>query len=159
MPNFLEHLRKSNENLVFLEKISNFDNYWDWKVTVSFYVALHLINAHIAKKIDAHYRSHNKVENAINPFNEMSPTKLNDDIYKSYIKLQNLSRRARYLVHDKPDEKSDNVFFTYDKHFKKSIIHLDNIISFFENEYNYHLNTIQLPKYIEVNEVNHIKFH
>lgn len=120
------------------------ESHWDWHVTVSFYAAVHLINAHIANKSDQHYRSHELVNNAINPFNPVSTTKFSEELYTSYMKLQNLSRRARYLCHDDPRNRDVRAFLTYDKHFSKSIIHLDRLISFISSEYSVNFTLINL---------------
>lgn len=160
MPDYNEHVRRSNENLQFLEKIRDFDNYWDWKVTVSFYSALHLINAHIAIKIDHHYRTHNQVEKVINPFKNLSTTKLDEDTYTSYMALQNLSRRARYLVHEKRTENNRSAtYFTFDKHLKKALYHLDKVISFFEKEHKIPISRIKLPKNLTVKDAKCIEFY
>lgn len=108
---------------------------WDWQVTVSFYTAVHLVNAHIATKVNQHYRSHELVNNAINPFNQVSATKFSEELYTSYMKLQNLSRRARYLCHDDPKNREEKAFLTYDKHFSKSVFHLEKLINFISTEY------------------------
>ncbi|MEP3387734.1 MAG: hypothetical protein ABJO02_06085 [Reichenbachiella sp.] len=136
MASFDEHINQAQSNLSFLDSINKSnDSFWDWHVTVSFYTAVHLINAHIAKKSNQHYRSHELVNNAINPFNSISTTKFSEELYTSYMKLQNLSRRARYLCHDDPKNRDIKAFLTYDKHFSKAIIHLDKIINYMVAEY------------------------
>jgi hypothetical protein len=145
LASFEEHIKQAKSNLGFLEKVNNqINSNWDWQVTISFYVAVHLINAHIAKKANQHYRSHELVNSAINPYKQTSITKLSEDLYTSYIKLQNLSRRARYLCHDNPRNKDSNAFLTYEKHFSKSITHLDNLINFISDEYKTTINPVNL---------------
>lgn len=135
MPSFSEHISQSKRNLKFLELINSTDNsYWDWQVTVSFYCSLHLINAHIAQKVNLHYRKHEEVNNIINPYTN-SPCPLPEDIYLSYMKLQGLSRRARYLIHEDKSNKSETNHFTYDKHLCKAIKHLDNLMKYFQKSY------------------------
>lgn len=141
MATFDEHINQAKKNLTFLTSVNHsIDNSWDWQVTVSFYVSVHLMNAHIAKKIDQHYRSHEDVNNALNPFVEVSLTKLDEDTYKSYIKLQGLARRARYLCHDNPKVRETTVCFTYDKHFSKAIKNLDKLVTFITSEYGVEFN-------------------
>ncbi len=140
MGTFKEHIHQSQSNIGFLSKIStNLDNCWDWQVTVCFYSALHLINAHIVIKTDANYLSHSKVDELINPYNTISLAKLDEKIYMSYIKLFQLSRRSRYLLSEnfKKGEKLgvQIACVTYSKHFKKAIYHLDIIINFIKNDY------------------------
>jgi len=136
LASFNEHIKQAKSNLKFLNSVNDkIQNQWDWQVTVSFYTAVHLINAHIAIKSNQHYRSHELVNNSINPFNPTSITKLPEDLYTSYMKLQNLSRRARYLCHDDPKNHDQSAFLTYDKHFSKAVTHLDKLLSFIAKEY------------------------
>ena len=136
MASFEEHINQAKNNLAFLSKVNETSqSQWDWQVTISFYSALHLINAHIAITAEHHYRSHEAVNNAISPFNQTSIVKLTEELYTSYMKLQNLSRRARYLCHEDPSNKAVNAHPIYDKHFAKSIYHLDKIISFVSAKY------------------------
>lgn len=145
MASFNEHIEKVKANLTFLENVCrNEPAYWDWKVTISFYSAVHLINAHIAQKTGLHYRSHEQVLSAINPNETLSVCKLDEERYLSYAKLRNLSRRSRYLVSDQDKIKDDKAFLTYDKHFAKAIKHLDNLISFINKEYELNLQEIQV---------------
>ncbi len=102
-----------------------------------FYAAVHIINGHIASKHNLHYRSHKQVKNAISPYKSIPiGTEVSPELYKCYVKLQNLSRRSRYLCLD-ADEVPENeiCYLTYDKHLKKAIVQLDKIISFIVDEY------------------------
>lgn len=136
MASFTEHISQAKGNLGFLNLVNGkINSNWDWQVTISFYIAVHLVNAHIAKKSNQHYRSHELVNNAINPFLPLSTAKFTEELYTSYMKLQNLSRRARYLCHDDPKNRENKAFLTYDKHFSKSIIHLDKLLEFMSVEY------------------------
>ncbi|WP_148660839.1 hypothetical protein [Marinilabilia salmonicolor] len=110
-------------------------DFWDWKVTICFYVAVHLVNSHLAKTINAHYRSHIDVNQAINPYNELSPSKVPENIYLAYKKLQGLSRRSRYLVHDNPQNHDSREFLTYDKHYAKAVKNLDKLIQYIKVSY------------------------
>ena len=101
MATFQEHIDQSNNNLDYLSNINNLINdRWDWQVTVSFYCALHLINAHIVQKTNKNYLSHSQVSSAISPYNLLSLSKVDEEIYLSYTKLFQLSRRARYLLNE-----------------------------------------------------------
>lgn len=145
MASFDEHIIQAKSNLRFLHSVNDkVDNHWDWQVTITFYIAVHLINAHIARKSNQHYRSHELVNNSINPFNPTSITKLTEELYASYMKLQNLSRRSRYLCHDDPKNRDKGAFLTYDKHFSKAITHLDKLLHFISNEYSISFDTTSL---------------
>ncbi len=145
MATFDEHINQAKKNLKFLTSVNkSIEDSWDWQVTVSFYVSVHLMNAHIASKSDQHYRSHEDVNTALNPFTEFSLARLDEDTYKSYIKLQGLARRARYLCHDNPKVREVNASFTYDKHFSKAIKNLDKLVGFISCEYGVSFNTTQI---------------
>lgn len=140
MGNFNEHIDQSVSNLDFLAKVNeSIDGNWDWQVTICFYSALHLMNSHIVDKTGRNYLSHSQVSEVINPYNQLSIAKLDDETYKSYNKLFQLSRRSRYLLNENFKKKGavdvQPASITYDKHFKKSIYHLDKIISYISNNY------------------------
>ena len=137
MATFIEHIQQSKKNLSFLSKISTeVSDCWDWQVTVSFYTALHLINSHIAAKTQANFLTHSRVDEVINPYNKLSVARLDEDIYTSYTKLFQLSRRSRYLLNENY-KKSDIIpaSLTHSKHVKKSIHHLQKILGFIKKEY------------------------
>lgn len=76
-----------------------------------------------------HYRAHNEVKNAL--FTDSSPSKIPEEIYLAYAKLEGLSRRARYLISENPNNYNQNAFFTYDIHFAKAVKNIDKIIHYF----------------------------
>lgn len=130
MPSLGEHFNQAKNNLLFLEQVNQqISGYWDWQVTICFYIALHLVNAHLVDKVQQHYRKHYDVEGAINPFGNFS-CKFPKDEYYSYMALKGLARRSRYLVHDDKNNLSTNVHFTYDKHLARSVRHLDVLIKY-----------------------------
>lgn len=142
MAQFSDHVTQSKKNLAFLSSINqNVADCSDWQVTVCFYTSLHLVNAHLAN-FEMQYRKHIDVKHALNPVNQLSLAKLPEDIYVSYMALQSLSRRARYLVEEKDTNlKSSVAFLIYDKHLSKALRHLDKIITYFSALYQ-----LQIPK-------------
>ncbi len=135
MASYESHIEQAKKNLAFLIDINSSDSiHWDWQVTVCYYVAVHIANAHLAKVANLHYRTHEHVKNALSP-NPLSIAKLPQEIYLSYAKLEGLSRRSRYLCHDDPENKSDVGFFTHDRHFSKAIKNLDKFLSHFATLY------------------------
>jgi len=142
VPLFKDHIAQANSNLVFLENVNQkIASCHDWQVTICFYTAVHLVNAHLAN-YGLQYRSHEQVKNALNPETQLSATKIEEEAYISFVKLQHLSRRSRYLVKDgdNPPATSET-FFTYDKHFAKAIKHLDNLIIYFKSKLNIDCNS------------------
>jgi hypothetical protein len=142
MPQFSDHIKQAQSNLSVLKVINQASpTHFDWQVTVCFYTALHLVNAHLAK-YNQQYRNHTDVKHVLNPFNAVSVMKLTPDAYTAYTSLFSLSRRARYLINEKDDNLNSNTpFFTHDKHLAKSIRHLDLLCTYFDKEYN-----LNLPK-------------
>ena len=132
MPQFQDHIKQAKNNIAFLKDLNlKIDSYHDWQVTVCFYIAVHLANAHLAKN-GLQFRKHSSVNHALNPEVQTSITKIDEDTYLAYMKLFNLSRRSRYLTSEnQKDAKSDDSFPTYDKHFAKALRYLDKILSYF----------------------------
>jgi len=135
MATFSDHIAQAKHNNGFCEFIcKNSDAFYDWRVTVNFYTCIHLINAHLAYIEDAHYRRHSDVEDAINPYNK-GTCSLPKEIFLSYKKLHNLSRRSRYLINEKMSNHEECVHHTSENHYKKSVNRLSEIASFFEEKY------------------------
>lgn len=134
---FDEHIAQATSNLKFLEAVDqNIKNYYDWQVTVCFYTAVHLVNAHLSKHA-LQYRQHKDVNHALNPEVAVSVSKLPFDEYAAYMGLQRLSRRSRYLVNEKDGKiSSEKGFFTYEVHLGRAIRNLDRLISYFSEKYN-----------------------
>lgn len=119
------------------------NEYWDWQVTICFYVAVHLVNAHLSKTCNLHYRKHTEVFNAISPYG-ISPAKFSEDDYVAFQTLYNLSRRSRYLINENPKYHNSIPFFTHEKHFSKSIRHLDRIIDLMKARHKVHVPEIKV---------------
>lgn len=135
MASFEEHSSQAVHNLKFLEEIGDSDDFWDWKVTVCFYIAVHLMNAHIVQKSNNYFRKHEQVINELNPKNKDSKCSLSIQNYKSYRKLYNLARRSRYLINDNFHDDDGRTCFTFDKHLAKAVKNLDNLLNYFKSEY------------------------
>ena len=138
MGTFTEHIQQAKQNLSFLSSVNeNINDRWDWQVTVCFYSAVHLINAHIVSKTSKNYLTHGQVSGVINPYADLSLGKLDEKTYTSYTKLFHLSRRSRYLLNENFDKSVDiqTACLTYDKHFKKAIHHLDIVIEYIKANY------------------------
>lgn len=148
LPQFDKHITQAKHNLLFLEHINQTSiTFFDWQVTVCFYAALHLVNAHLSLH-QMQYRKHVDVKDAINPKNQRSfniDSALPDNEYLAYTKLQSLSRRSRYLVNEKDANlSSDQVFLTYEIHLSKSLKHLNTIINYFCSKYQFDIIPIKI---------------
>lgn len=91
MPTTEEHIKKYNENRKLLDTNLNIENceFYNWIVTVSFYAALHLVEAKLAEdNIDStdHFARNNNVER----FSKFK------NIRNEYKTLYDKSRVARY---------------------------------------------------------------
>lgn len=135
MPSFEEHIVQVNRNLKFLANINkSVPDCCDWQITVCFYTALHLVNAHLSK-FGLQYRKHSDVNHAIN-FATFSPGRLPEDVYIAYMSLQSLSRRSRYLVNEKDNKlREERAFLIFEKHLAKGFRHLDLLLNYFNNLY------------------------
>jgi hypothetical protein len=136
MADFQAHITQAKKNLANLSEISlKINDSWDWQVTCAYYTAVHLMNAHLAKTVNLHYKTHVDVKKAL--YNDAWPCKIPDDIYTSYSILENYSRRARYLCHENIDSNDDTkAYLTYDKHLKKMLKNLDDILVYFTKTHN-----------------------
>lgn len=137
-----EHIEQVKKNLAFLEFVNNNTaNHFDWQVTIAFYTAVHLVNAHLSY-FGLQYLTHNDTKRQLNPLIDISLGKIPAEPYQAYIGLGNLSRRSRYLVNIK-DPKS-NVAMTYEKHLSKAIRNLDTLLFFFTDKYKWDIPTVVL---------------
>ena len=148
MPETNAHIKRAESNFSFLNFIKDSD-FNDWKVTATFYTALHIINAFIYDKVKLSYRTHKKVEEAINPYS-MSPCKLDEDTYSSYQSLFSLSKRSRYMISEKKANNSNETHLIYDKHVARAYRHLDTILKKFP-QYSKNIKKIEINN-IEIKE-------
>lgn len=136
MASFNEHVTQAKSNLAFLVNINQIEPpCWDWQITSCFYIAVHLVNAHLAHVANLHYQTHEQVKHMLNPNNSTSLGRLTEAVYLDYVKLEGLSRRSRYLCAEVKDPMNAVARLTYDKHFAKAIKCLDRLIIHFNDAY------------------------
>ena len=128
-----QHFEQAAANIFFLETINNnTKRAFDWEVTVCFYIAVHLVNAHLA-----HYgiiqTSHKRVGEVLDPKGIFS-CKLDTICFGSYLALTELSRRSRYKRLPGLND-SGNLLNTRENHFKKAIAELEILIAHFNMVY------------------------
>ena len=99
MQNFIEQAR---QNQIFHDEIHEKfpDRFFDWKITVLFYIAIHLVKAMAAQKKVRIGASHEDIANSIRPtqpgtFNRPSMP-ISQSAYNNYHSLYTYSRTARY---------------------------------------------------------------
>lgn len=136
MARFDDHILQAKRNLNFLSAINqSVSEYYDWQVTVCFYAALHIVNAHLAM-YNLQYRKHKDVNFALNFASQTSPARLPEEEYLAYTALQSLSRRSRYLVNEKDGKiGSTTPFLTYEIHLARALRHLNKLIHHFDTHY------------------------
>lgn len=93
-----KHIDQANHNVEFHNCInSNFqDKFTDWKITVLFYVAIHLIKALAAKNNKAIGSSHKEINANINPTNPNATFKISRKAWRSYQTMYQMSKNSRY---------------------------------------------------------------
>jgi len=162
VPQFSDHIDQAKRNLEFLQLINDGqEKHIDWQVTVCYYVAVHLINAHLSLH-NMQFRKHVDVKDAINPKKAESirnGTALQEKEYLAYVKLQSLSRRSRYLVNEKDDNlESDKAFLTHSVHYARALRHLNCLISYFNTEHNTNIKPITIVcDEIKQGELNYLQ--
>lgn len=157
MAKFEDHILQARKNINFLSAINNnVPDCLDWQVTTCFYTALHLVNAHLSKH-DMQYRKHVDVKDALNPEKQLSLTKIDEAYYISYISLQSLSRRARYLVEEGDRNlESTDAFLIYEKHLAKAFRHLDKLLGYFSTKYSLSFPKVEIKcDNIQYDELKH----
>ncbi|WP_147323511.1 hypothetical protein [Chitinophaga silvatica] len=134
MPEYSDHIHQSRKNLKFLEFVNNRTNqYYDWEVTTCYYVAVHLVNAHLSLH-ELQIRTHYDVMTILNqPEVEAS---IPGHVLFAYKKLQRLSRRSRYLVNERNANSTSSIAYCiHSSHLKKALEYLHTLIAFFKERY------------------------
>jgi predicted acetyltransferase len=93
-----KHIDQANHNIEFHSCIdSKFTGkFTDWKITVLFYVAIHLIKALAAKDKKNIGNSHKEINTGINPTNRNAVMKISRKAWRSYQTMYQNSKNSRY---------------------------------------------------------------
>jgi hypothetical protein len=93
-----KHIEQACHNENFHNSISeHFSNdYYDWKITVLFYVAIHYLKALAEQKRIKIGETHYEIENNINPIKNDAKMRITKGAWDLYRNLFNYSRTARY---------------------------------------------------------------
>ncbi|HVA99164.1 MAG TPA: HEPN domain-containing protein [Bacteroidia bacterium] len=123
-----KHINQAKSNQKFHNCIheSFTDDYYDWKITSLFYVAIHGMKALITKKGQKAGSTHEEIDNQINPKRENAKLKVSNTCWINYRNLYNYSRSARY------DGFTDIEIFKSDKKkdYEYSVKHLQDILKY-----------------------------
>lgn len=105
-----DFVNQLNHNVKFLcDQCENFpDKYFDWKVTSSFYVAIHAIKA-LAEKRGIYIGSnHQEIERNINPHRNNASMRISNTCWFGYVNLKNASRDSRYIAFEILEDHEDH---------------------------------------------------
>lgn len=86
---------KSNEKLLDYLNSNLSKEYYDWKITISFYTALHYISAY-ANHYNIILKNHKDYFEYLNPHNKKSQISFSNDAYISYQTMFRNCREVRY---------------------------------------------------------------
>ncbi len=93
-----QHIEKAAHNRNFHDTIDTHfnDQFYDWKITVLFYVAIHYLKALAeSRKIDIG-DTHHEIEQSVNPDRSTAKMRITKNAWREYKNLFNYSRTARY---------------------------------------------------------------
>lgn len=92
------HLTQASHNRQFHQCIDAEFNeqFYDWKITVLFYVAIHWLKALAAKKKIDIGETHYDIEQNVNPDRHNAKMRITKGAWREYKNLFNYSRTARY---------------------------------------------------------------
>jgi hypothetical protein len=92
------HQARHNQNFISDCTVTYPDAYFDWKVTATFYTALHLLRAFCVKRKVNPGRTHHDIANSLNPkrANGKQLTQFPQHVWDWYSSIQIYSEQARY---------------------------------------------------------------
>lgn len=133
MASFNDHILQANENISFLQQMNLQlkPRNCGWEVVVCYYIAVHLMNAHITDKLNQTFNSHNKV-NTVLFYDKHSPALITKQAFYAYKDLTRLSRIARYLFDIQAPQ---NKMIISAQHHQEAFVHLNNLIHYFNTLY------------------------
>ncbi len=93
-----KHLEQASHNLNFHQCIEEqfTDNFFDWKITTLFYIAVHWLKALSIKRGHDIGDTHIEIDRNVNPNREDAPYKIPRNAWRDYKSLQKYSHTARY---------------------------------------------------------------
>jgi hypothetical protein len=93
-----KHINQAEQNLKLLEHLKEHhpDCFFDWKVTISFYISIHMLKALAIHRGKILGGTHQEIFNALNPKAAKKLFQIPDIQWKNYYNLYQYSRTARY---------------------------------------------------------------
>jgi hypothetical protein len=119
-----QHIDQASHNQKFHDSIDTQfgELFYDWKITVLFYVAIHYLKALAAHKGIDIGETHYEIEQSVNPDRHSAKMRITRNAWREYKNLFNYSRTARYegITDFETFEKLKQTDHTY------CVQHLDN---------------------------------
>lgn len=127
-----KHYQQAVHNFKFFCEVHSKlpDVFYDWKITILFYTAIHLLRALMDNRGIKVDNSHIALRNAINPNKPSSISPVKPHCYSSYVYLYNASQDARYSGFLEPDRRKKYLL----KKFLKSRNALSSIDSYMKSQ-------------------------
>lgn len=93
-----QHLEQASHNLKFHKSIeSSFEGqFYDWRITVLFYVAIHYLKALAVHRGCAIGDTHFEIEKNVNPDRDNANMRISKNAWREYKSLLQYSQTARY---------------------------------------------------------------
>lgn len=134
MADFDRHIQRVRENMEFLTQIRTLQlRNWDWEVTVCYYVAVHLVNAHLATR-NLHPTTHDETKKYINPQGVFNNQRLPEKVYEEFMFLTNQSRVSRYMHNPGNKDPSESTVIN-EKRLKLALESTNILIAYFNRLY------------------------
>lgn len=144
MAGFTDHITEAKKNLKVLKVLNSAKEIdYHWQITLSYYSALHFINAFLSDVSNVHPGNHQLLKDYIEPNSRSTMTRLSCDLYSAYNHLEIISRKARYLC-DNNGKSCERGFFPNEKDFHRAIKYLDQTIDYIVAKYSISIDTIEL---------------
>ncbi|ADR21385.1 hypothetical protein MATR_09860 [Marivirga tractuosa] len=93
-----EYIEQCKYNVELLEALEEKfpENYFDWKITIAFYVTIHCIKAILRKKLSRNVSSHEEIINIISHKKAGNSSPVSKSCWNMYYALYSASRDVRY---------------------------------------------------------------
>ena len=135
MASFRDHISQAEENISFLFQIRTLpDRNLSWEVTVCYYIAVHLMNARIADKLQVTFDNHSDINKNLF-YDKNSSARIFRKVFITYKELTRLSRISRYLMD--PNLKNPSMKIRIEQQdIQNANDYTNTIIAYFNKEYN-----------------------
>lgn len=159
MASYEEHFSRAISDLQTLKSCNHNKHIPShWQVTMAYYIAVQLVDAHFAKS-NYHPENHDKRKLNFSPYCLTVSHRADDITYADYVFLENLSRRARYMCNDNGTPSPEKAVPTRDKQLTKAFRLLDTIMKFMTTKHGvvFPIIDIHSTDFTNINTLKHFK--